>query len=80
MGWPLSDDVEMTDTIEATVLDRLPQGLWRLRTGRGECLASLHETARLSGLCPIPGQRVAIRLTSFDPSRAQIVALCADPG
>jgi translation initiation factor IF-1 len=58
---------------EGTVEQTLPKGLYRVRCDDGQVLvASLGGVARQVTVKIIPGDRVLVEVSAFDPSRARI--------
>lgn len=58
---------------EGTVLEALPQGLYRIACADGtKVTASLGGTARQATVRVIPGDRVLIEISSRDPGRGKI--------
>jgi len=59
--------------IEGTVELALPKGLYRVRCDDGSTIvASLGGVARQVTVKIIPGDRVLLEVSAFDPSRARI--------
>lgn len=60
---------EVDGVIEAT----LPRGLYRVRTDDGEAItASVASLARKVTVKLLPGDRVTVELSPFDPTRGRI--------
>lgn len=61
--------------VDGTVVEAVPNDLFRVRLGDGRyVLAHVAEAARVGIVRLIPGDRVLLELTAYDPSRARIVA------
>ncbi len=59
--------------IEGTVEQALPEGLYRVRCDDGSnIVASLGGVARQVTVKIIPGDRVLVEISAFDPPRARI--------
>jgi translation initiation factor IF-1 len=58
---------------EGIVLDAMPQGLYRVQLDDGrKVIVSLGATARRVTVKVIPGDRVAVELSPYDPTRGRI--------
>jgi translation initiation factor IF-1 len=65
-----TDQVEVEGVIEAA----LPQALFRVRGDHGEVVtASLSAEARRVTVRVLPGDRVTVRLSPYDPGRGRII-------
>lgn len=59
--------------IEGTVVETLPKGLYRVRSDDGKVMtASLGGMTRNMTVKVIPGDRVLIEVSQFDPARGRI--------
>lgn len=58
---------------EGIILDAMPQGLYRVKLDDGRTvIASLGATARRVTVKVIPGDRVAVDVSPYDPTRGRI--------
>ena len=63
----------MSDTVEGIIEETLPRGLFRVRTDDGKTItAGISTTARQFTIKLIPGDRVILTISPFDPSRGRI--------
>ena len=61
--------------VEGTVEAIIPRGLFRVRTDSGDdVVATLSPAARRVIVRLLPGERVRVEISSFDPSRGRITA------
>jgi len=59
--------------IEGIILDAMPQGLFRVQLDDGRrVIASLGAGARRVTVKVIPGDRVSVELSPYDPTRGKI--------
>jgi len=59
--------------IEGIILDAMPQGLFRVQLDDGRrVIASLGAEARRVTVKIIPGDRVSVELSPYDPTRGKI--------
>ncbi len=71
----MSYESESKNRIEGTVLEAVPNDLFRVRLIDGRrVLAHIGEEARAGTIRLVPGDRVVLELTAYDLSRARIVA------
>jgi translation initiation factor IF-1 len=62
-----------TNTVEGTVEEALPNNMFRVKTDDGDFkLASISTTLRRYTIKIIPGDRVTIEVSTYDPSRGRI--------
>ena len=62
-------------TVEGTIIAPLPNGIFRVALDDGrEVLAHVGGRFRLAVVRLLPGDRVRVELTPFDPGRGRIVA------
>lgn len=61
--------------LEGTVEEAVPRGMFAIRCDDGRrVVATLSPAARRTTVKVLPGDRVALTLSPFDPSRGKIVA------
>jgi translation initiation factor IF-1 len=66
---------ENTRLEDGIILETLPRGLYRVRTDDGRrVVVSLGGVTRQVTVRVIPGDRVRVELSPFDPTRGKIVA------
>lgn len=59
--------------IEGIILDAMPQGLYRVQLDDGRrVIASLGAATRRVTVKVIPGDRVSVELSPYDPTRGRI--------
>ncbi|HZQ98501.1 MAG TPA: translation initiation factor IF-1 [Chloroflexota bacterium] len=59
---------------EGTIVEALPQALYRVQLGDGRLLTAHIATGmRMTYVRALPGDRVLLEVSSFDKSRARIV-------
>ncbi len=65
---------ESKNRIEGTVLEAVPNALFRVRLVDGRSvLAHISDEAKVGTVRLVPGDRVVLALTAYDLSRARIV-------
>jgi translation initiation factor IF-1 len=71
----VSRESKTKNEVAGTVVEAVPNGLFRVRLTDGRnVLAHIGEVARVGIVRLIPGDRVVLETTAYDPSRARIVA------
>jgi len=66
---------EAKNQVDGTVIEAVPNDLFRIRLVDGRyVLAHIGEASRVGIVRLIPGDRVRLEITVYDPSRARIVA------
>lgn len=65
----------MSNTLEGIIDEALPRGLYRVRLDDGRRVrATLSTSAKRVTVKVLPGDRVLLELSAFDPSRGRITA------
>ena len=63
----------MSHTVVGIIEETLPRGLYRVRTDEGrQITAGISTTARQFTIKLIPGDRVTLTVSPFDPTRGRI--------
>jgi translation initiation factor IF-1 len=71
----MSHESEQHHQVDGTVLETVPNDLFRVRLVDGRhVLAHIGDDARVGIVRLIPGDRVVLELAALDPSRGRIVA------